>query len=140
MSDCIFCKIIDGEIPAMKVYEDDHVLAFLDISQVTKGHTLLIPKVHKENVYELTPDIAGHLFSVAPKIANSIKAEFNPVGMNLLSNAGEEAGQSVFHFHMHFIPRYGNGDGFGAVWKTHNDDYSQEDLKEVADSIAQHLS
>ncbi|MBW3110600.1 MULTISPECIES: HIT family protein [Bacillaceae] len=140
MSDCIFCKIIDGEIPAMKVYEDDHVLAFLDISQVTKGHTLLIPKVHKENVYELTPDIASHLFSVAPKIANSIKAEFNPVGMNLLSNAGEEAGQSVFHFHMHFIPRYGNGDGFGAVWKTHNDDYNQEDLKEIADSIAQHLS
>lgn len=140
MSDCIFCKIIDGEIPAMKVYEDDHVLAFLDISQVTKGHTLLIPKVHKENVYELTADVASHLFSVAPKIANSIKAEFNPVGMNLLSNAGEEAGQSVFHFHMHFIPRYGNGDGFGAVWKTHNDDYSQEDLKEIADSIAQHLS
>jgi histidine triad (HIT) family protein len=140
MSDCIFCKIIDGEIPAMKVYEDDHVLAFLDISQVTKGHTLLIPKVHKENVYELTPEVASHLFSVAPKIANSIKAEFNPVGMNLLSNAGEEAGQSVFHFHMHFIPRYGNGDGFGAVWKTHNDDYSHEDLKEIADSIARHLS
>ncbi|MCC5802958.1 HIT family protein [Rossellomorea vietnamensis] len=140
MSDCIFCKIIDGEIPAMKVYEDEHVLAFLDISQVTKGHTLLIPKVHKENVYELTPDMASHLFSVAPKIANSIKAEFSPVGMNLLSNAGEEAGQSVFHFHMHFIPRYGNGDGFGAVWKTHNDDYSQEDLKEIAASIAQHLS
>ncbi|TMU88184.1 HIT family protein [Bacillus sp. BHET2] len=140
MSDCIFCKIIDGEIPAMKVYEDEHVLAFLDISQVTKGHTLLIPKVHKENVYELTPDMASHLFSVAPKIANSIKNEFNPVGMNLLSNAGEEAGQSVFHFHMHFIPRYGNGDGFGAVWKTHNDDYSQEDLKEIADSISQQMS
>ncbi|BCB02934.1 HIT family protein [Bacillus sp. KH172YL63] len=140
MSDCIFCKIIDGDIPAMKVYEDEHVLAFLDISQVTKGHTLLIPKVHKENVYELTPDISSHLFSVAPKIANSIKAEFNPVGMNLLSNAGEEAGQSVFHFHMHFIPRYGNGDGFGAVWKTHNDDYTQEELKEIADSIKGHLS
>ncbi|WP_044337784.1 HIT family protein [Rossellomorea aquimaris] len=140
MSDCIFCKIIDGEIPAMKVYEDEHVLAFLDISQVTKGHTLLIPKVHKENIYELTPDIASHLFSVAPKIADSIKAEFNPVGMNLLSNAGEEAGQSVFHFHMHFIPRYGQGDGFGAVWKTHNDDYNSEDLKGIAESIAQHLS
>ncbi|WRP08019.1 HIT family protein [Rossellomorea aquimaris] len=140
MSDCIFCKIIDGEIPAMKVYEDEHVLAFLDISQVTKGHTLLIPKVHKENIYELTPDMASHLFSVAPKIADSIKAEFNPVGMNLLSNAGEEAGQSVFHFHMHFIPRYGQGDGFGAVWKTHNDDYTQEDLKEISESIAQHLS
>ncbi|MGM0826732.1 MAG: HIT family protein [Bacillota bacterium] len=140
MSDCIFCKIIDGEIPAMKVYEDEHVLAFLDISQVTKGHTLLIPKVHKENIYELTPDIASHLFSVAPKIAESIKAEFNPVGMNLLSNAGEAAGQSVFHFHMHFIPRYGQGDGFGAVWKTHNDEYTQEELKSIAEAISQHLS
>ncbi|MCA1056469.1 HIT family protein [Rossellomorea aquimaris] len=140
MSDCIFCKIIDGEIPSMKVYEDEHVLAFLDISQVTKGHTLLIPKLHKENIYELTPETASHLFSVAPKIANALKAEFNPVGLNLLNNTGEQAGQSVFHFHMHFIPRYGQGDGFGAVWKTHNDDYSGEDLKEIAESISQHLS
>ncbi|WP_064092137.1 HIT family protein [Rossellomorea aquimaris] len=140
MSDCIFCKIISGDIPAMKVYEDEHVLAFLDISQVTKGHTLLIPKEHQENVYELTPELASHLFSIAPKIANSIKTEYEPVGMNLLSNTGEQAGQSVFHFHLHLIPRYGKGDGFGAIWKTHNDEYTQEDLKEIADSIGQHLS
>jgi histidine triad (HIT) family protein len=140
VSDCIFCKIINGDIPSMKVYEDDHVLAFLDISQVTKGHTLLIPKVHKENIYELSAETASHLFSVAPKIANALKAEFEPVGFNLLNNTGEQAGQSVFHFHMHFIPRYGQGDGFGAVWKTHNDDYSTDDLKGIAESISKHIS
>jgi histidine triad (HIT) family protein len=139
MSDCIFCKIIDGEIPSSKVYEDEHVVAFLDISQVTKGHTLVIPKVHKENVYELTEDIASKVFAAVPKISNAIKAEYNPIGLNLLNNNGEDAGQSVFHFHIHIIPRYGNGDGFGAVWKTHTDQYSPEDLKETAQGISKHL-
>ena len=68
MSDCIFCKIINGEIPSTKVFENEHVLAFLDISQVTKGHTLVIPKVHKENLYELTPEIAKELFLLSQKL------------------------------------------------------------------------
>ncbi|AST90492.1 HIT family protein [Sutcliffiella cohnii] len=135
MSDCIFCKIINGDIPAAKVYEDEHVLAFLDISQVTKGHTLVIPKVHKENIYELTPELAGKVLEVVPKIANSIKAQFDPVGLNLLNNNGEAAGQSVFHYHMHIIPRYGKGDGFGAVWKSNQSDYTPEKLQEIASSI-----
>ncbi|MGG0410449.1 HIT family protein [Peribacillus simplex] len=139
MSDCIFCKIIDGEIPSSKVFENEHVLAFLDISQVTKGHTLVIPKVHKENLYELTPEIAKNLFEVVPEIARAMKQEFQPVGLNLLNNNGEAAGQSVFHYHMHLIPRYGEGDGFGAVWKTNTSDYTPDDLKQIADSIAQHL-
>jgi histidine triad (HIT) family protein len=137
MENCIFCQIINGKIPSAKVYEDDHVYAFLDISQVTKGHTLVIPKVHKENIYELTPDIASHLFQVVPKIANAIKEQYNPIGLNLLNNNGEAAGQSVFHFHMHIIPRYGKGDGFGAVWKTHEKDYKAEDLKQIATSISE---
>lgn len=136
MSDCIFCKIIQGEIPCAKVYENEHVLAFLDISQVSKGHTLVIPKVHKENVFELTPEIAQEIFKVVPKISNSIKSQFSPVGLNLLNNNGEHAGQSVFHFHLHIIPRYGKGDGFGAVWKSHANDYTQEQLKEIANSIS----
>lgn len=139
MSDCIFCKIINGEIPSTKVFENEHVLAFLDISQVTKGHTLVIPKVHKENVFELTPEIAKEIFSVVPEIARAIKQEFNPIGLNTLNNNGEAAGQSVFHFHMHLIPRYGEGDGFGAVWKTHTSEYTPDDLKTIADSIAQHI-
>ena len=139
MSDCIFCKIINGEIPSTKVFENEHVLAFLDISQVTKGHTLVIPKVHKENLFELTPEIAKELFSVVPEIARAIKQEFNPIGLNSLNNNGEAAGQSVFHFHMHLIPRYGEGDGFGAVWKTHTSEYTPEDLTTIANSIAQHI-
>lgn len=139
MSDCIFCKIINGEIPSSKVFENEHVLAFLDISQVTKGHTLVIPKVHKENIYELTPEIAKELYAVVPEIARALKQEFNPIGLNTLNNNGEAAGQSVFHFHLHLIPRYGEGDGFGAVWKTHTSDYTPEDLQNIAGSIAKHL-
>ncbi|TCN27969.1 histidine triad (HIT) family protein [Mesobacillus foraminis] len=139
MSDCIFCKIVNGEIPAAKVYENEHVLAFLDISQVTKGHTLVIPKVHKENVNELTEEIAGNLFKEVPKIANAIKKAYDPIGLNTLNNNGEHAGQSVFHFHMHLIPRYGKGDGFGAVWKTHSDEYSPDDLKQIASDIEKNI-
>ncbi|WP_409291739.1 HIT family protein [Peribacillus sp. SCS-37] len=140
MSNCIFCSIINGDIPASKVYENEHVLAFLDISQVTKGHTLVIPKVHQENVYDLTSDTAKHVFEAVPQIARAIKEEFNPAGMNILNNNGEKAGQSVFHYHMHLIPRYGSGDGFGAVWETHTSEYKPEDLKQIADSISKHLT
>jgi histidine triad (HIT) family protein len=139
MSDCIFCKIVNGEIPSAKVFENEHVLAFLDISQVTEGHTLVIPKVHKENVFELTPEIARNLFEVVPEIANAVKKAFNPAGMNLINNNGEEAGQTVFHYHMHIIPRYGKGDGFGAVWKNNASKYTPEDLKKIAENIRNHF-
>lgn len=139
MSDCVFCKIINGELPSAKVYEDEHVFAFLDLSQVTKGHTLVIPKEHVPNVYELSEEVAANLFKAVPKIANAVKNAYEPIGLNVLNNNGEAAGQSVFHIHLHIIPRYGKGDGFGAVWKTHNDDYTQEDLQEIAQTIAKHL-
>ncbi|NPC92084.1 HIT family protein [Bacillus sp. WMMC1349] len=139
MSDCIFCQILKGEIPSAKVFENEHVMAFLDISQVTKGHTLVIPKVHKTNIYEMTPDVSREFFEAVPKIAKAIKEEYQPIGLNLLNNNGEQAGQSVFHYHMHIIPRYGKGDGFGAVWKTHADDYTAEDLQHIASSINNRL-
>lgn len=139
MSDCIFCKIITGEIPSTKVFENEHVLAFLDISQVTKGHTLVIPKVHKENVYELTPDMAKSIFEVVPEIARALKKTFSPIGLNTINNNGEAAGQSVFHYHLHLIPRYGEGDGFGAVWKTHTSEYTPEDLQDMAQSISENM-
>jgi histidine triad (HIT) family protein len=135
MSDCIFCKIVNGEVPSAKVFENEHVFAFLDLSQVTKGHTLVIPKVHKENIFELTPEIASKVFEVVPQIANSIKKQFQPEVLNLLNNNGALAGQSVFHYHMHIIPRYGKGDGFGAVWKSHEDQYTPEKLQEIATTI-----
>lgn len=139
MSDCIFCKIVNGEIPSAKVFENEHVLAFLDIGQVTKGHTLVIPKVHKENIFELTPEIAKHIFAAIPAISNALKKEFEPSGLNLLNNNGKAAGQEVFHYHIHLIPRYGKGDGFGAVWKTHHDEYSSEDFQTMATNIGKHL-
>lgn len=139
MSDCIFCKIIEGEIPAAKVYEDEHVIAFMDIMQVTKGHTLVIPKVHKEDVFELTPDLSRHLFEVVTKIAKSVKETFNPDGLNLVNNNGKEAGQTVFHYHMHIVPRYGKGDGFGVVWKSHAEQYTFDDLQQLASSINERL-
>ena len=139
MSDCIFCKIVNGEIPSAKVFENEHVLAFLDFSQVTKGHTLIIPKVHKENLFELTPEIAKNIFEVAPTIANALKETYQPIGLNAVNNNGEKAGQSVFHFHLHLIPRYGEGDGFGAVWKNNQSDYSSQDLQQMAADINSHL-
>ncbi|MBM7653756.1 HIT family protein [Neobacillus cucumis] len=139
MSDCIFCKIVNGEIPSAKVFENEHVVAFLDISQVTKGHTLVIPKVHKENLYELTPEIARNLYEVVPSIANALKKEFEPIGLNSINNNGADAGQSVFHFHLHLIPRYGKGDGFGAVWKNNQSDYTPQMLQDMAAKIQKQI-
>ena len=137
--DCIFCKIAAGEIPSAKVYEDSDVLAFLDLSQVTKGHTLVIPKNHEENIYELSEETAQKLFKVVPKIANGIKSAYQPLGINMLNNNGEKAGQSVFHYHLHLIPRYGKGDGFGAVWHDHSSEYSNDDLQNIAQTIKSNL-
>ncbi|NRD78365.1 HIT family protein [Bacillus sp. BRMEA1] len=139
MSDCIFCKIVNGEIPSAKVFENEHVLAFMDISQVTKGHTLVIPKVHKENIFELTPEIARNIYEAVPAIANALKAEFNPPALNTINNNGELAGQTVFHFHVHLIPRYGKGDGLGIVWKNNQSDYTSDLLQEMAVNISKHL-
>lgn len=136
-SNCIFCKIIAGEIPSAKVYEDEHVFAFLDLSQVTKGHTLVIPKVHKENLFELTPEIAGNLFKVVPKIATGIKDAFQAKGLNTLNNNGEIAGQTVFHYHMHLIPRFDENDGFGAIWNVNEVD--KETLLNIASSIQKNI-
>lgn len=102
---CVFCQIVDGTIPAYKVYENDEVLAFLDISQVTKGHTLLIPKKHVRNLYEMTPDVAKPIYEALPVVAEALKKALNPIGLNLINN-NDKPLQSVFHLHFHLIPRY----------------------------------
>jgi histidine triad (HIT) family protein len=104
---CLFCKIVEKEIPAYIIYEDDEVLSFLDISQVTKGHTLVIPKKHIQNIYELTEAEATPVFKAIPKIAQALKDAFNPIGLNMINN-NDKPLQSVFHFHVHLIPRYEN--------------------------------
>ena len=136
---CIFCKIIQGEIPSAKVYEDEEVFAFLDISQVTKGHTLIIPKKHVENIYETNEEIASSLFARVPKIANALKKAYQPAGINILNNNGKAAGQTVFHIHIHLIPRYDESDGYDAKWVTNNEAYTPEDLAEIAQKIAAEL-
>lgn len=136
MENCIFCKIINGDIPSAKVYEDENVYAFLDISQVTKGHTLVIPKMHKENLFDLTLDMAGPIFESVKQVADAIQKAYSPKGLNLLNNNGEAAGQTVFHYHIHLIPRYSSEDGFHPVFKENN---SGHNLKEIADAIQAHL-
>lgn len=139
MVSCIFCNIINGTIPSEKVYEDEHVYAFMDITPVAKGHLLLIPKVHRENVYDMTEDEAAHLFRAVPKIANALKAEFQPAGMNLLQNNGSHAGQTVYHFHLHFIPRYDEKDGFDWTWNPQVDTFTPEVLGDLASQLRERL-
>lgn len=107
---CIFCKIINHEIPSYTIYEDDVVIAFLDITQVTKGHTLIVPKKHTESYLSCDSDTLAHVSKVAQKVANKLVDTLGCAGVNMLSNVNEVAGQSVFHFHMHIIPRYTKDD------------------------------
>ncbi len=136
MSETIFGKILTGEIPSFKVYEDDYVYAFLDISQVTKGHTLLIPKKASANIFETDEETMKHIGAALPKVANAIKRAFNPDGLNIIQNNREFADQSVFHIHFHLIPRYENDiDGFGYKWETHEDILDNDAKQQIAEQI-----
>lgn len=138
--DCIFCKIIAGDIPSAKVYEDEHVYAFLDISQVSKGHTLVIPKKHARNIYDTSDDVAAELFARIPKISKAIKTSYNPDGLNILVNNEKAADQSVFHLHIHLIPKYKDNEGYSANWVTHTNDYTAESLQQIATDISNEIS
>ncbi|KOR13342.1 cell-cycle regulation protein HIT [Staphylococcus carnosus] len=136
MSKTIFSKIIDGEIPSFKVYEDEYVYAFLDILQVTKGHTLLVPKKPSPNIFETDPETMKHIGAALPKVANAIKKAFNPDGLNIIQNNGEYADQSVFHLHFHFLPRYKDDiDGFSYKWITHEEEIDDDKKAEIAQQI-----
>ena len=129
MSETIFSKIISGEIPSFKIYENDYVYAFLDISQVSKGHTLLVPKKPSANIFETDEETMKHIGVALPKVANAIK------------NNGEYADQSVFHIHFHLIPRYENDiDGFGYKWETHEDVIDDETKQKIATQIQAQIS
>ena len=103
---CLFCKIINGEIHYYKIYEDDYTLAFLDISQETKGHTLVLPKKHIKNIFELDDETAIHLTNAILKTIKTLKTKLNFNNINILNNSGELAGQTVHHLHIHLIPQY----------------------------------
>lgn len=141
MSETIFSKIISGEIPSFKIYENDYVYAFLDISQVSKGHTLLVPKKPSENIFETDEETMKHIGVALPKVANAIKKAFHPDGLNIIQNNGEYADQSVFHIHFHLIPRYEYDiDGFGYKWETHEDVIDDETKQKIATQIQAQMS
>lgn len=114
--DCIFCKLANGVIPTNSLYEDDVVKVIFDAGPASSGHVLILPKEHFDNVYALDDDTAAHVFQVAVKVAKALKEGLNLEGLNIVQNNGEIAGQTVFHFHMHIIPRY-KGDTVNVGWK-----------------------
>ncbi|HBF68394.1 MAG TPA: HIT family protein [Firmicutes bacterium] len=114
---CIFCKIISKEIPSSIIYEDDDVIAFLDISQVTKGHTLVVSKKHFDNFLTVPKDVMHKVMDVAQRIGQAQVAMLGAKGVNILTNVNKEAGQSVYHFHVHVIPRYISNEGFQITMK-----------------------
>ena len=113
--DCIFCKLANGEIPTNALYEDDIVKVIFDANPAAKGHVLILPKEHFDNIYELDDDTAAHVFKVAAKISKAYKKALDFDGLNIVQNNGEVAGQTVFHFHMHIIPRI-IGDTVNVGW------------------------
>ncbi|MEE1197274.1 MAG: HIT family protein [Lachnospiraceae bacterium] len=116
MSDCIFCKIANGEIPSATLYEDADFRVILDLGPASKGHALILPKQHYADIYEIPEDVAGKAFALAAKMAKKMTAALDCDGFNIVQNNKAVAGQTVFHFHMHLIPRY-EGDKVGLGWK-----------------------
>lgn len=114
--DCIFCKIANGEIPSRKIYEDDHFTVFMDMNPASKGHSLVVPKEHYANIYEMPAQLAGEAMQVAQKVAVKMTDALHADGFNIVQNNGEIAGQTVFHFHMHLIPRYQADDHTVLAW------------------------
>ena len=136
MNDCIFCKIIKGEIPSTKIYENEDVYAFLDIAPINIGHTLVIPKKHFVNIYETPEDIMLSMMKATKTISKAIKSELNADGINITMNNDLAAGQIIFHSHIHIIPRT-TDDGF-SLWHGKRP-YHEGESKEVASKIIQAL-
>lgn len=129
-SNCIFCKITAGEIPSKTIYEDEEFRVILDISPAAKGHALIIPKEHYANIYEIPEDVAARVMILAKKLAAHMTEVLKCDGFNIVQNNGEVAGQTVFHFHMHLIPRYEN-DGNEEKLCWNHLELSQEELEEI---------
>ena len=132
MDNCIFCKIANGEIPAATLYEDENFRVILDLGPASKGHALILPKSHAANIYELSDEMAAKAMILAKKMATAMTAALKCDGFNIVQNNGECAGQTVFHFHMHLIPRY-EGDQVGITWKpgTLTDEVKNEILEKL---------
>ena len=132
--DCIFCKIANGIIPSNTLFEDDDFRVIFDLGPATKGHALILPKKHFENIYKIDDDTAAKAFVLAKKMAAAMA--FDSDGFNIIQNNGECAGQTVFHFHMHLIPRY-KDDNAIEFWKAGQADDAE--LKELVKKVQENL-
>lgn len=132
MSDCVFCKIVARQIPATVVHEDEHVLAFMDIGQVNPGHVLVAVKKHADDVFALDEVQAAAVFRAAARVSRAIRDAFSPQGLSIYQANGKVAGQTVFHFHLHLLPRH-EGDGMELTWPVKNP--AREKLAEYAEKI-----
>lgn len=136
MQDCIFCKIVKKELPAFIFYEDEFVIAFLDINPLVEGHTLVVPKTHYESIFDIDEEVLQKIISVSQKISKRIKEALRVEGVNLVNASGAAAGQSVPHFHLHIIPR-GAGDeiNLASWWRSKVKQIDKEKLKELAERL-----
>ena len=134
--DCIFCKIANGEIPTNTVYEDDKFRVILDMGPGSRGHSLILPKEHFKDVTEITPEYAAEVLPLAAKIGAAMKSQLGAAGFNVLQNNGEAAGQTVFHFHVHIIPRYEGGAKI-VTWTP--GDPTGEELAQICEQIRKGL-
>lgn len=128
---CLFCSIVAGDIPAEKIYEDEHTLAFLDIAPVNPGHILVIPKTHATNIFDIDAEIFSHVMNTVHALAPKIKKVTGADGINIAINNEKASGQVVFHLHVHIIPRFEN-DG-RTVW--HGNEAKPEELKEMGENL-----
>lgn len=131
---CIFCKLANKDIPTNIIYEDDRFTVILDVSPATRGHALILPKNHAANIYELPDEDAAAVFVLAKKLATKMTEILHCDGFNIVQNNGEVAGQTVFHFHMHLIPRYLN-DGNQEKLAWNHADFSPEEIAEIASEL-----
>ncbi len=136
MDECVFCRMVAGEIPVVKVYEDGAVLAFLDIGPVSDGHTLVIPKAHCTNAHECEPETLAKVGSCLGRIAGAVARAMDADGYNILCNNGRAAGQVVEHLHFHIIPRKA-GDGVFRQWPAYK--YEEGRISEIAEKIRKTL-
>ncbi len=132
--DCIFCKLANGIIPTNSIYEDEDFNVILDMAPAAKGHALILPKEHADNLYELQEETAAKVLVLAKKLAKSMTEKLSCDGFNVVQNNGTVAGQTVFHFHMHLIPRYEN-DGQNINWIPQ--EVSAEELKTTKELLAE---
>jgi histidine triad (HIT) family protein len=135
MADCIFCKIVKGDIPCFKVYEDDRVLAFEDVNPISEGHTLIIPKAHAENIWEISGEDLTAIHLASKKVADAIKEVLNPAGVAVLQLNGRGVNQVVMHYHLHLIPRVSGGPELTmTAWELIPGD--MDAIKQTSDRIA----